>query len=145
MTASARSPDFLLMGSGGAEPGLYRVGGGAPVECLAGLPAGHSAYAIDVDVDEGRIAVGSRRGRIDLLSWSEGSGASVTHTLAQGAPILSLCLLSRSRLASADAAGRCLLWCATRSPPTNWRRRWRGGEALDLEQVVAEILEEAAK
>lgn len=104
----------LFLGTGGASPGLTMLPqGGKDATKLLSLPAGHSIYAIDVDERGGVVAAGSRHGTIDILR-NNGQQAGVDQlerfTLAQGAPVLSVCLLPGGWLASSDMAGRCLLW-----------------------------------
>lgn len=104
----------VLLGTGGAAPGLWRIGTGAySAECLLELPAGHSVYAIDVAMDRGLAAVGTRAGTIEVLSMigSTPEHAGERHsTLVQGASVLSLCFAEAGRLLSSDTAGRVLLW-----------------------------------
>lgn len=110
-----------LLGGGGSAAGLWLISdrSWAPRNILR-LPPGHSVYAVDVDVEAGLIAAGTRSGRIVLIPWSGDDGGdepSDPRSLYQGAPVLSVCLLGRSRLAAADAAGRCLLWPLGGDPP----------------------------
>lgn len=104
----------VFLGTGGPRPGLTMVRSESlQTTRLLDLPPGQSVYAIDVNGEEGLVAAGTRGGRIDLLPWpdSHGSAVSPSHqSLVQGAPVLAVCFTGRSRLASADTAGRCLLW-----------------------------------
>ena len=107
----------VLIGAGGPRPGLWTVSAeGGDALPVAELPAGHSVYAVDVDPEAGLVAAGTREGRIDLLSWSDTFEPSQVQSLVQGAPVLSVCALEESRLASSDTAGRCLLWQPMEDP-----------------------------
>jgi len=83
------------------------------------LPAFHSIYAIDLDIEKNRLAVGTKGGLIiiyqDILST--GNGPPNVYSFIQGAPILSLCWLETGELAVSDTAGRCLLWRPDRHQP----------------------------
>ena len=104
----------VFLGAGGPTPSLFKVGREAGrADRLLELPEGQSVYAIDMDAEARRVAIGARAGRIDFLSLAdapEGISLAASTTLNQGAPILSVCLLGGERLASTDTAGRCLLW-----------------------------------
>lgn len=106
--------DHLFLGHGGPRPGLSVVGvGGAGVRRLVDMPTDHSVYAIDVDAVNGLVAVGTRAGSAELLSWQQAPAQlerRVMQSDAQGAPVLSVCLVDGSFLVSADITGRCLLW-----------------------------------
>ena len=120
----------VFLGTGGPQPGLWVVGreGRSPMP-LVQLGAGHSVYAVDVDAEEGMIAIGTRAGGIELFSCTETSETSAPQVLGrlyQGAPVLSVCLLDEGRLASTDTAGRCLLW----DPPG----RSAAPQALEVEE-----------
>ena len=104
----------FVVGTGRSRPGV-RILPSQGVEAfdLAELPGGHSVYAIDVDAGSDRILLGTEGGRIELLSWrevGESSRIQRMHSLLQGSPVLSVCLLEESLLAATDTAGRCLLW-----------------------------------
>ncbi len=110
----------ICLGAGGPRPGAWIFGdNGADPHRILELPEGHSAYAIDMDLESGRLAVGTRGGRVNVFTWPGDMGAgeaSSTLTLVQGAPLLSVCLMGGSQLASSDTAGRCLLWRAVERP-----------------------------
>ena len=103
----------VFLGTGKPKPGLWAIGPNeASASCLLGQ-TGHSVYAIDMDTEDGLVVVGTRGGRIHLLSWPDGDISSQPNTFTsrlQGSPVLSLCLVGNSQFASTDAAGRCLLW-----------------------------------
>jgi len=104
----------LLIGTGGSKPGLWTM----RPDCrsagpLLALPPGHSVYALDVDPEGERFAVGDRAGNIQVLSWPGISAAAAPEKLfhlTQGAPVLSVCLAGESMLASSDTQVRCFLW-----------------------------------
>lgn len=104
----------LVLGSGGAQPGAALFGGQeAGLLGLLDLPLGHSIYAIDLDADAGRIALGTRGGEVKVLSVpSEPADrrAEPVPTFCQGSDLLAVCFLSGSRIAAADVGGNCLVW-----------------------------------
>jgi len=106
----------LLIGTGGLNPGLGMMAPDArSAESILSLPSGHSVYALDVDPEGERFAIGDRAGNIQVYSWPGMSSDSVPEKLfhfTQGAPLLSVCLAGDSILASSDTQGRCLLWDA---------------------------------
>lgn len=124
------------LGTGGLRPGAWILGvDGEPPQQILELPRGHSIYAIAMGLESGRLAIGSRGGRIYLFSWPGEMGlgeASCKHTLAQGAPILSVCLMGDSLLASSDTAGRCLLWRVAERPDPPSQLTLPGGPICSL-------------
>ena len=112
----------VFLGTGGTRPEIVALRcDGLEVTHCAGLPTGHSVYAIDVNVESNMIITGTRAGRIDLLSWPsviEDQAPQLIQSLEQGAPVLSVCWVDDSRIASADTAGRCLLWNPLIAPNT---------------------------
>lgn len=114
MADVASLASMLFLGTGGQHPGVWAVGSDAgPPECLSELTPGHSVYAIDMDTENGLVAFGDRAGRIELWQWpprADTSAPAPIRALLQGGPVLSVCLLEGSRLASTDSMGRCLLW-----------------------------------
>ena len=107
-------PEMTLLGAGGNSPHVEILeADSGETRRLVGLSPGHSAYAIDIDVDDGSIAVGTKGGLIRLISgiYDQGTDDPVPNQeLVQGAPILSVCWTNNSYLAVSDTAGRCLLW-----------------------------------
>jgi len=110
----------VFLGAGGTQPALWVL---RPVEeaavRVAAMPPGHSVYAVDVDPDERLVAYGTHAGRVVLLRWPGSEGPAdiqEVQSLVQGAPVLSVCLLGGSRVASTDTAGRCLLWQPLSAP-----------------------------
>lgn len=100
-----RGPLDLLLGRGGQQPGIDRLPlHETDVMRLQQLPPGCSVYAIDADAAGTTIAAGSRAGTIHVLRGEN------SMCLEQGAPVLAVCLLDGSRLASTDTLGRCFLW-----------------------------------
>jgi len=103
----------LVLGTGGRQPGVWLLSLGEDhASSVLELPAGHSAYAIDLDADSGLVAVGTRAGTIHVFSWPQRATSQAQEVLSlhQGAPVLSVCLLGPDRLVTADTAGRCLVW-----------------------------------
>ena len=121
----------LILGAGGSEPGVQILpSNGTEAFGLAELPHGHSVYAIDVDAESGLISLGTRGGRIELLSWlDDGESFQIqrTHSLLHGAPVLLVCLLGGSQLATTDTAGRCLLWQPALDPNSPQSLEANGG------------------
>lgn len=76
------------------------------------MPAFHSIYAIDVDILNNRLCVGTKGGLIiicrQILSANDEQPS--VHSFTQGAPILALCRLKAGELVVSDTFGRCLLW-----------------------------------
>jgi hypothetical protein len=98
-------PLDLLLGRGGPQPGVDRLPlNETDVVRLMELPPGRSVYAVDADATGTTIAAGSRGGTIHVLHGEN------SVCLEQGAPVLAVCLLDGSRLASTDTLGRCFLW-----------------------------------
>jgi len=106
--------NLLLIGTGGSKPGVWAL----LLDCrsfvpILSLPPGHSVYALDLDPEGERFAIGDRSGNIQVFSWTGMSAASPPERLfhlTQGAPVLSVCLVNDSMLASSDTQGRCLIW-----------------------------------
>ncbi|MBW1784115.1 MAG: hypothetical protein JRL30_25670 [Deltaproteobacteria bacterium] len=76
------------------------------------LPIGHSIYSIDIDFENGMIALGTRGGLIEIVpdpSERESENGE-SRSLIQGAPLLSVCWAGKELLAASDNAGRSLLW-----------------------------------
>jgi hypothetical protein len=110
----------VFLGKGGSAPGLAALStSDAPPEPWLELPPGHSVYAIGVDADPGRIALGTRAGTIELLTdFQPECPEHLAHrdALEQGAAVLSICWLPDGVLTGADEAGRCLLWDLPNDP-----------------------------
>jgi len=104
----------VYMGAGGGQPGVWAISDSTtPARRLTAFPPGNSVYALGVDGQTGRIAAGTRAGRIEVLPPSPGEsglGGSCELSLVQGAPVLCVCFADESRLLAADTAGRCLVW-----------------------------------
>jgi len=104
----------LLIGTGGLNPGLWIIrSDNLSAESLLHFPSSHSVYALYIDAEGKRFAIGDRAGNIHVYSWPGMSTAAVPEKLfhlIQGAPVLSVCLTGESMLASSDTLGRCLLW-----------------------------------
>ncbi len=104
----------VFLGTGKPQPGLSVMGAGqTQASRLVDKPPGHSVYAIDVDPEQNLVAIGTRAGEVEILSWPRTVGSSEpgkTQSLRQGASVLSVCLLGDSQFASTDITGRCLLW-----------------------------------
>jgi len=103
--------NMVLLGKGGLSPGIQAVDllSGKPGGSII-LPYGHSVYTIAMEWETGSIAIGTKLGRVFLISSLEGEGISHSRALAQGAPVLSLSWLHKSTLAVSDTAGRVLVW-----------------------------------
>ncbi len=109
----------LCLGVGGSKPGLRMLWPGADSSRIEiELPVVHSVYSIDVDVERDLIAIGTRAGRIELFSYPrcENESCERLHSLLQGAPVLSVCVLPDQRILSADTTGRVLLWSPFDNP-----------------------------
>ena len=104
----------LVMGAGGVSPGLWSPGSGdEPAQCLVKHLPGHSVYALDLDVENERIALGDRAGQIRIcFGWRPSTipESSRIVTLAQAVPVLSVCFTGSNGLAASDTASRCLYW-----------------------------------
>ena len=77
------------------------------------LPQGHSGYAIDIEPEHGKIAVGTKGGLLFVIDqdWRKKLDEPFLYQkLVQGAPVLSVCWVKTSLLAVSDTAGRTLLW-----------------------------------
>ncbi|MDM8008449.1 MAG: hypothetical protein QUV05_20110 [Phycisphaerae bacterium] len=77
------------------------------------LPACHSVYALDVDSERRIVVAGTRAGTIEIVEVSDDCPVGEPRRmrrLVQGAPVLSVCLVGNSILASTDTAGRCFTW-----------------------------------
>ena len=83
----------LLIGTGGSNPGLWMMPAEShSAEPLLKLPPGHSVYALDIDAEGDRFAIGDRAGNIQVFSWPGMSAVAVPEMLfhlTQGAPVLS--------------------------------------------------------
>jgi len=109
----SRMLNTVILGAGGALPHVstYDIDSGE-ISTLTELPHGHSVYSIDIDFEEGMIALGTRGGLIKIAPYSgkQNPEDSLFLTLIQGAPVLSICWIGKALLAASDSAGRCLLW-----------------------------------
>ena len=115
----------LVLGAGGPQAGVQVV---CPdtleVSALLALPPGHSTYAVDVDVEQSIIAVGTRGGLIEVVCVTDAvAGPHRYRRFIQGASILSVCLIPDGRVVATDTAGRCLVWdpAADAEHPTAWK------------------------
>ncbi len=106
-------PSTVVMGAGGAQPkaNAFDVDS-RQIKPLVDLEPGQSVYAIDIDFDAELVALGTRGGVIKIVTGHENAEASIfkSHTLIQGAPVLSVCWAEINILAASDNVGRCLLW-----------------------------------
>jgi hypothetical protein len=103
----------ILLGAGGPVPGLWSFDAGTLQEaCAIGLPAGHTPYAIYIDPLKDAAAIGTREGRIARITYPCVSSQDGFQSLAQGAPVLSVCLVGNGVLVSSDTSRRTLLWNA---------------------------------
>ncbi len=104
----------MFIGTGGPKPGLTVMND----EYAGNRPVRHhhldgSVYTGDVDIDNCRIAVGTKHGTIYLISVSDNNDnpmTNISRTFYQSAPVLSVCFAGKNCLASTDSTGRCLLW-----------------------------------
>ena len=136
--------DHLLLGRGGPGPGMTAVGmDGAAVRTVMDTPVGHSVYAIDVDAVNGLIAAGTRAGSVELLSSRQVPGRferCVLQGCAQGASVLSVCIIDTSYLASADIAARFLLWRLQEQPDKPVALETRGEQVCSAAWIPSERL-----
>ncbi len=102
--------DDIFLGSGGNSPGLDVLRTGE-IQRLVDLPAGHSAYAIDLAPQGNALAIGTKTGFLYWLApTADDAPLALPDPLFQGAPVLSMCFVDGLRLVVSDAAGRCLCW-----------------------------------
>jgi len=122
----------LLLGTGGRQAGVLAVHPDTlDVRSLLDFPVGHSTYAVDVDVEQAAIAVGTRGGLIEILRASATAAGPAPHLcrrFVQGAPILSICQFGDGWVAATDVAGRCLAWDA--GADTDHATAWNTGAGL---------------
>lgn len=104
----------ILLGAGGEHP---RIDGFDPdsgcIQNIMNLPQMHSVYAIDTNVKNGNIAIGTKGGVIYVISQETipiNTESLQPTILLQGAPVVSVCWISESLLGASDISGRCLLW-----------------------------------
>ena len=106
--------DTIILGTGGQTPRVELFDGDSgETRKIIELDTGHSAYAIDIDSESGRIAVGTKGGLLYVVpnAHNEDPMKSTSRMkLVQGAPVLSVCWINKTLLAVSDTAGRCLLW-----------------------------------
>ena len=112
-TDSIQKSNDVLLGAGGTHPNvsIFDIDSGK-ISTLNELPHGHSVYAIDIDFEEGMIALGTKEGVIKIVSdpARQKPEAATPRTLIQGAPLLSVYWIGKALLAASDNAKRCLLW-----------------------------------
>jgi hypothetical protein len=104
----------VFLGGGKDSPGVwYLRGTNGNRTHVRPLSPGCSVYSLDVQLEAGLVAAGTRAGTIEVLSLK---GASATGgmpdiiTLAQGSPLLSVCFADKACLVGADDSGRCFTW-----------------------------------
>ena len=114
--------------------GLYFIGSGglnSRIELRSSLnPSVHntlylsrfnSVYALDLNIETGNLAVGTKGGLIIIIeNMANHLDFSLKNIikLHQGAPVLSICWVTANVLAVSDAAGRCYLWSYQTNSPT---------------------------
>jgi len=104
----------LILGTGGPQPLAGLLGCDNPdIQHLLELDQGYSIYALAIDSGRNLIAAGTRGGTIELLTLNgeiESLRLRKTLSLRQGPPVLSVCFVENSQIASSDMAGGCFLW-----------------------------------
>ena len=114
--------DTVFLGAGGEHPRVdtFSADSGETGNLL-NLPPTNSAYAIDIEDEEGTLAVGTKGGLVYTL-MNPGSQKTErllpTRKLPQGAPILSMCWVRKSLLAVSDTARRCFIWHTDQDAPS---------------------------
>jgi|SRR6056297_566786 len=117
-----QSSDLFFWGKGGQTPGLeiYDASVGKTIDII-NLPSGNSCYAMDIEPENGAIAMGTKGGLIFICDKDRKSPLDKTQPyskLIQGAPVLSVSWVERSILAAGDNAGRILLWETQKENPS---------------------------
>jgi len=111
--ANSQEPS-VLMGAGGMRPSVWALcPDGEGPEKLCDLPPGHSVYALDSDFERRAAVVGTRPGRVAMVSWGPAPGAGdarMSHNLDARAPVLAVCWASPSEIICADLTGKCVRW-----------------------------------
>jgi len=115
-------PDIAFLGAGGDNPRVEIFRAGSPKsKKLIEFPPHHSAYAMDLEWEEGLLAIGTKGGLIYVLDGTQDQNfaeADPIQKMVQGAPVLSVCWVNKDLLAVSDTAGRCFLWYVnTEMPP----------------------------
>jgi hypothetical protein len=104
----------VFLGAGGEEPRVDNIDFDTlERKTLARFPIGHSAYALDFDWKNRRFSVGTKGGLIhifDDFSDHQVLECRPSRSFLQGAPVLSVSHVGKSKLAASDTAGRCFLW-----------------------------------
>ena len=113
--------DIAFLGAGGKDPRIDTLSvNSGEARGLLNLPPMNSAYAIDIEDEDGTLAAGTKAGLVYVLA-SNGSQKTdepgQIPKLVQGAPVLSVCWTSKSALAVSDTARRCLLWQTNHEAP----------------------------
>ena len=107
-------PYIAFLGAGGNNPRVEAINtDSGEIKKFIELPPMHSAYALDIDIERGTLAVGIKGGLVYIINSDqnlEDEAPLQYETLVQGAPILSVCWINKSILVASDIAGRCLLW-----------------------------------
>jgi len=103
----------ILLCSGGADPGITMLD---PVDLrvhpLICLSEGNSVYTAEVSADGKSVFAGSKTGFVHLVLQSSQSNPHAIEGIRcfQGAPILSVCPLSRCETAASDTAANIVVW-----------------------------------
>ena len=106
--------DIIFIGGGMNNPSVVAFNVNShDTKRLLNLPPLNSVYAMDLNLMSSKLAIGTKGGLVYIVSTESNQIAnkdSSAHKLFQGAPVLSVCWISKSYLAVSDTAGRCLLW-----------------------------------
>ena len=109
-----RQTDIVFLGAGGDDPRFEAISldSGRDPNSME-LPPFSSVYAIGIEPRRNTVAFGTRKGSIYVTPVNNcvpPEEPIEALTLAQGAPILSVCWVTESLLAASDTEGKCLLW-----------------------------------
>lgn len=104
----------IFIGGGINNPGVVALNVDTnDTRKLLDLPLLNSVYAMDLDLINNKLAIGTKGGLVYILSVESREITekdSLAYKLVQGASVLSACWVGESYLAVSDTAGRCLLW-----------------------------------
>jgi len=109
---TASSDNAIYLGRAGDRPGLTMLDlDRMQFEEVLSLPPAHSVYALDVNVDTGILAAGTRGGRLYCMACcgSRKVGDVETYRHCRG-QLLAVCVLDESLVCSTDSTGQCLIW-----------------------------------